>query len=152
MLDFLQRHSAELGRKDLLVTEPCRHPTTSARWQCIDFKDLEEPSETCEMCESQTIRYAHVVRHPDHPSPLRCGFDRAGAMSSDCEGAERRERLAKNAARRRDQWLHRNWKTSAKGNTYLKTDGFIITVFHDGPAWKARVVDSVSDGKRFLFR
>ena len=67
-------------------------------------------------------------------------------------GAERRERLAKNAARRRAQWLQRNWKTSAKGNAYLKTDGFIITIFQDGSAWKACVADSVSDRKRFSYR
>ena len=121
-------------------------------WECIDFEDLDEPSETCEMCEFQTIRYVHVMRHPDYPAPLRCGCDCAGTMSSDYEGAERRERLAKNASRRRAQWLQRNWKTSAKGNTYLKTDGFIITIFQDGSAWKACVADSVSDRKRFSYR
>jgi hypothetical protein len=44
-------------------------------WECIDFEDLDEPSETCEMCEFQTIRYVHVMRHPEYPSPLRCGCD-----------------------------------------------------------------------------
>jgi hypothetical protein len=23
-------------------------------WECIDFEDLDEPSDTCEMCEFQT--------------------------------------------------------------------------------------------------
>lgn len=121
-------------------------------WECIDFEDLGEPAETCEMCEFQEIRYVHVMRHSDYPSPLRCGCDCAGAMSNDYEGADRRERTAKNAARRRSQWLRRNWKTSAKGNAYLRTDGFLVTVFQSGSAWKACVADSVSERKRFSYR
>ncbi|GHV93821.1 hypothetical protein AGMMS50293_01410 [Spirochaetia bacterium] len=28
-------------------------------WTCIDVEDIEEPCLTCEMCESQLIRYVH---------------------------------------------------------------------------------------------
>src|ERR1017187_6193155 len=94
------------------------------------------------MCEFQTIRYVHVMQHRDCSAPLRCGCDCAGKMSGDCEAAEQRERLAKNFASRRARWLDRNWKTSVKGNAYLKTDGFLITVFSHDSRWKACVADS----------
>jgi|SRR5271165_1274721 len=121
-------------------------------WEFIDFEDLEEPSETCEMCESQTIRYVHVMKHVDYPRPLRCGCDCAGRLSGDYEGAERRERLAKNVAARRVKWLTRNWRSSNKGYPFLRTDGFVITIFPEGSRWKACVADSISDNKRFSYR
>jgi hypothetical protein len=121
-------------------------------WAFIDFEDLGEPSDVCDMCETQTIRYVHVMQHPDYAAPLRCGCDCAGKMSGDYEAAEQRERLAKSFAARRGRWLDRNWKTSAKGYPYLKTDNFLITVFPDGSGWKACVADSVSDRKQFSSR
>jgi hypothetical protein len=30
-------------------------------WVCVDIEDLGEPSLTCEMCESQNIRYVHYM-------------------------------------------------------------------------------------------
>jgi hypothetical protein len=121
-------------------------------WEFIDFEDLGEPSAVCEMCEFQTIRFVHVMQHRDYSTPLRCGCECAGKMSGDYEAAEQRERLAKNVASRRARWLVRNWKTSNKGYDYLKTDGFLITVFPDGSRWKACVADSVSDRKQFSSR
>jgi hypothetical protein len=50
-------------------------------WEFIGFEDLSEPSDVCEMCESQTIRFVHVMRHQDHSAPLRCGCECADRMS-----------------------------------------------------------------------
>ena len=121
-------------------------------WAFIDFDDLGEPSETCEMCEYQAIRYVHVMQHESHPVPLRCGCECASKMSGDYEGPQRRERLAKSVAARRAKWLERNWRMSAKGNSYLKADGFVITIYPDGTRWKACVADSKSGNKRFSYR
>jgi hypothetical protein len=84
------------------------------------------------MCEYQEIRYVHVMQHKDHPIPLRCGCECAGNMSGDYEGPKRRERLANNVDAWRLNWLDRTWQLSAKGNSYLKTDDFVITIYPDG--------------------
>jgi hypothetical protein len=55
-------------------------------------------------------------------------------------------------AARRALWLDRNWKVSEKGNSYLKTDGFIITIFGESPKWKAWIADSKTGNKRFSSR
>jgi len=43
-------------------------------WTCVDIDDLGEPSATCEMCETQEIRYVHRDlaarrRHMTTPRP-----------------------------------------------------------------------------------
>ena len=63
-------------------------------------------------------------------------------MESDYDAPQRRERKLRNAAQRRQRWLSRNWKQSAKGNDYLNTDGFNIAVFRKTPElWGARIED-----------
>ncbi len=42
-------------------------------WHCVDIEDLGSPQETCEMCESMSIRYAHRMEHPDYPGSLLVG-------------------------------------------------------------------------------
>jgi hypothetical protein len=98
-------------------------------WSCIGIDDLGEPSAICEMCEHQEIRYVHTMRHPDYPDQLECGCVCAGHMEQDLIGARSREQRLKNGATRRKRWLVRKWKTSAKGNPYLKTGGFHIVVY-----------------------
>ncbi|GHV31592.1 hypothetical protein AGMMS4952_20620 [Spirochaetia bacterium] len=44
-------------------------------WKCIDIEDLGEPSLTCEMCESQEIRYVHYMKHPGYKDILKVGCD-----------------------------------------------------------------------------
>jgi hypothetical protein len=125
-------------------------------WSCVDFEDLEEPSGICAMCESQEIRYVHYMQHPRHQGLIGAGCECAAKMSEDYEAAyedaKNRERLAKNRAKRRATWLTRNWKTSAKGNAYLKADGFVIAVFQKGAQWSAYIEDKVSENKRFSKR
>jgi hypothetical protein len=43
-------------------------------WKCIGIRDDdgEEPAR-CEMCELRTVRYVHVMRHPDYPGTLEVG-------------------------------------------------------------------------------
>ena len=109
-------------------------------WQCVDFEDLEEPSETCQMCEIAEIRYVHVMQHPDYPDILRCGCICAGNMESDLSAAEDRERIAKNTAARKANWLRRKWRWSQKGNWFLNTEGVNIVVFRKGGSWHSRIL------------
>ncbi len=125
-------------------------------WTCVDFEDLEDLSGICGMCENQEIRYVHYMQHPRYSGLIGAGCDCAAKMSDDydtaLEAGKSRERSAKSRAKRRGAWLTRNWKTSAKGNSYLKADGFVITIFQKDGKWSAVIQDNVSEKKRFSQR
>jgi hypothetical protein len=77
-------------------------------WTCIDTEDLMEGnSETCEMCEVQDIRFAHVMEHKEYPDLLRCGCDCAGHMEGNLKAAEARKRGLIKAVRSRKRALKR---------------------------------------------
>lgn len=108
-------------------------------WVCVGVEDLGDPSEQCEMCETQDIRYVHLMEHPNYPEILSCGCICAGKMEDDYLGAREREADVKNAARRRARWLIRKWKLSEAGQHYLKTDGFHIVVFQKAGSWSGKI-------------
>lgn len=109
-------------------------------WSCIGVEDLERPDATCEMCETQAIRYVHSMTHPDYEGELGVGCVCAEKMEEDYEAPRRRERALRASTQRRKRWLTRTWKTSAKGNSYLNTDGFNITIFQIADqSWGGRI-------------
>ena len=111
-------------------------------WSCVDVEDLGSPDAVCEMCETQEIRYVHYMTHSDYSETLGVGCVCAEHMEQDYEAPRRRERQLRNSAQRKRRWLSRKWRTSAKGNSYLNTDGFNITVFrkNDG-TWGGMLTD-----------
>jgi hypothetical protein len=113
-------------------------------WKCIGIEDLEEPDETCEMCEKETIRYVHIMEHPDY-GELRCGCVCAGNMEEDKKRAEEREKKRKNLTKRRINWLTRRWRVSAKGNEFLNTDGANIVIFRQSFIFRARITPQEPD-------
>jgi hypothetical protein len=108
-------------------------------WQCIDIEDLGEPQVTCEMCESQTIRYVHYMEHPNYPQVLEVGCICAGHMEGDVAAARTRESFMHSRAGKRKRWLTRKWRMSAKGNSWLRADGYRITVYERGGGWATTV-------------
>lgn len=108
-------------------------------WSCVDIEDLLSPSMTCQMCESSEIRYAHHMRHPNHPEMLICGCVCAGHMEGEMAAARERESSMKSRAGKRKRWLSRRWKVSRKGNPYIEADGYRITVYPQGAGWGASV-------------
>jgi hypothetical protein len=121
-------------------------------WKCIDIEDLEEPSLTCEMCESQVIRYVHYMKHPDYEGVLRVGCICAGHMEENLERSKKRDDFMKSRADKRKRWLTRNWKISKKGNEYIKTDGFRIIIFYSNGIWKALIESESGDFKEWSRR
>lgn len=104
------------------------------------MEDLQEPSAICEMCETQEIRYAHAMTHRDYAGELHVGCVCAEKMEDDYTGPRLREKALRSAAGRKKRWLSRKWKTSARGNAYLNTDGFNITVYANGDgSWGGRI-------------
>lgn len=112
-------------------------------WMCVGVEDLEEPAQLCEMCESVEIRYVHFMEHPDYPETLGVGCICAEHMESDYVNPRRREKQLRSKGRRRLTWANRQWRMSAKGNPYLNTEGFNLTVFQTadrrGRFWGLRV-------------
>lgn len=98
-------------------------------WSCIDIEDLGEPSESCEMCGEQTIRYVHVMTHPRYHGVDRAGCVCAGHMEENPAAAEERERNARNEAARRARWLTRDWRISARGNQFLNVRGDNVAIY-----------------------
>jgi hypothetical protein len=93
--------------------------TPKRNWQWEDVEDLGEPSDICEMCEVQEIRYVHIMWHQNYPRTLRVGCHCAAHMSGDTDAANTQERVA----RRMRSWLKRKWRRSRSGGTYLRADG-----------------------------
>ena len=83
------------------------------------------------MCGNHPIRYVHVMEHDDYEDQMNVGCVCAEHMSDDYLNPKSREKRLRNRAARRRNWLALKWKTSRKGNPYLKKDGMILTVFPD---------------------
>jgi hypothetical protein len=114
-------------------------------WVCLDVIDLGEPEANCEMCESAVIRYVHQMHHDDYPDDLAVGCICAEHMSGDYVLPREREKVLRQRARRRQTWADRQWAVSRKGNSYLKTDGYVLTVFPQGEGWRISVT-ATGDG------
>jgi hypothetical protein len=104
-------------------------------WTCVDVQDLGEPSAVCEMCETMTTRYVHIMEHEDYDGQLEVGCVCAEHMEQDRVAPKRRERLLRNAARRRQTWLTRKWRQSKRGNSFLNTRGYNVVVYPAAGAW-----------------
>jgi hypothetical protein len=105
-------------------------------WTCVDT-DENEDMQTCEMCEVMSIRYIHIMQHPDYPDVLEVGCVCAENMEGDYVGPRRREAKLK----QRQRWIAREWRESRAGNEYLNARGFNVVVFPRGTRWGARVED-----------
>jgi hypothetical protein len=119
-------------------------------WSCVDIEDLGEPSATCEMCETQEIRYVHYMTHPNYPDQLGCGCVCAGRMEENYEGARQRERALRNAASRKRRLLKRNWKISGRGNPFINLDGYNLVIFPSvsgstQQSWGFRVTNRITN-------
>jgi len=115
-------------------------------WHCVDIEDLGELNATCEMCESQAIRYVHHMEHPSYQNVLAVGCVCAGHMEGDISAARGREASMRSRVSKRTRWLTRNWMTSAKGNPTIKADGFRVTVYPRGEGFAATVAAQEGDG------
>lgn len=117
-------------------------------WVCVGIEDLDEPAQICEMCESVEVRYVHYMEHPAYPETLGVGCICAEHMENDYVSPRQREKRLRSKSRRRASWAQRDWSISAKGNPYLNTEGFNLTVFPvsdwRGQYWGLRVTHRVS--------
>ena len=108
-------------------------------WQCCDFEDLGDLVGTCEMCETQSIRYVHYMEHPNYGDVLGVGSVCAGHMEEDYTAAQERERQAKSKVNRRTRWMQAQWKESARGNRYINRNGFNVVLYRRSGRWAYRI-------------
>ena len=122
-------------------------------WMCVDIQDFGKPVATCQMCEKETIRYAHYMRHSKYPQTLMVGCVCAGRMEGDLQNAKERDAFMKSRMNKRKNWLARNWKLSRNGNQYVKSDGFIVVVkCKDDGMWSAFVKSENGDFEKWSTR
>ena len=114
-------------------------------WHCTGVEDLGAPIGICEMCGYQIIRYAHHMEHSRFGT-LVCGCICAGKMEGNIDEAKRREADLKNKQARKENFLKRKWKSSKKGNDYLKVDGHVVVIFAlmNGKVWKYSIDNEFS--------
>jgi hypothetical protein len=93
--------------------------TPKGGWITTQVEDLESPSLTCEMCDRETIRYAHMMTHPRYVGALSVGCICAGYMTGDIAGAKKHEATLHNQLKRRQTFLAAEFKTSERGNSYI---------------------------------
>jgi hypothetical protein len=105
----------------------------------VDIDDRETADHICQMCESQAVRFVHHMEHDDYPEVLEVGCVCAGHMEQDLDAARRRDKAMASRAGKRARWLQRQWRVSAKGNEWIRADGFRVTVYRKGNEWGATV-------------
>jgi len=86
------------------------------------------------------------MEHQNYPDILSVGCICAEHLEQDYVKPREREKRLKNSVRRRKSWPDRAWKVSAQGNSYIRTDGFNITVFQRRSLW-ALVITNRETGK-----
>ena len=91
------------------------------------------------MCETQSIRYVHYMRHPNYGAVLGVGRVCAGHMEEDYKAAQERERQAKSIADRRTRWMKAHWKKSQQGNSYINRNGFNVVLYRSPGRWAYRI-------------
>lgn len=121
-------------------------------WTCVDMEDLGEPAQVCEMCESSHVRFVHFMSHQRYPAVLKVGCVCAGHMEENYAAAQGRDSRMQSRAARRARWLTRRWRTSARGNEWIRSDGFRVTVQHRADGWAVSLAredtDDVYHGRR----
>jgi len=95
--------------------------------------------DNCEFCGQEQIRFVHILSHSGYKDKIRVGCICAEHLTNDYVNPRRREHALRTKSSRRDRWLTRSWKISAKGNEYLNTrDGHNVGVFEvQGGRFKA---------------
>ena len=135
-----------------------------AGWACGGITDVREddsdaPLALCELCGCSQVRFVHHMMHPDYPSALDVGCMCAGIMEGDELAAIERERLARNRASRKRNFVLHGWERITP-NTYMRiyknysvrisyeANGYLVRIGACGRSKKAMVKASLLAAKR----
>ena len=95
---------------------------------------------SCELCGCESVRYVHVMHNKDYFEDVSVGCICAGVMESDILQARERERLLRNRARRKQNYLKLRWEETANGSQTLCYKGEYISIICCKTAKKLGVV------------
>lgn len=88
------------------------------------------------------------MQHPDYPDIFAVGCVCAEHMEQDYMRPKAREKRLRSAASRCRTWAKRQWRVSERGNPYLNTEGFNLTVFPRGFRWTVSVANRANGNSR----
>lgn len=88
-------------------------------WTEICVVDKENEHEYCEMCGKEDIRYVHVMNHKDTGMTKRVGCVCAENMCEDYVMPRKRERWARNKAKRKQNFLKKWGKEKDEKTSYF---------------------------------
>lgn len=105
-------------------------------WKCIHTYDVMDGDDkwedaglfTCELCDCPQVRYVHVMYHENYFEEIHVGCICAGIMEGDVLAAKERERQMKNRAKRKQNYLKRQWQRRENGNRALRYKNHWITI------------------------
>lgn len=107
-------------------------------WNCVDMYDVLDGDEnssdlfTCKLCGCSQVRYVHVMRHDEYFEDVHVGCICAGIMDGDILAAKERDREMKNRAKRKRNYLRREWKVSVNGDKTLRYKNGQIAIIESG--------------------
>ena len=110
-----------------------------AGWRCVGMMDLGSPTRICDLCQSSRIRYAHCLRHDLTGRSLVAGCVCAGHLIGNPKAAASNDAWLRGIEARRVTWVTRKWRRSRQGNPFLRTDGYVVTLFQAPHGWSAVV-------------
>jgi hypothetical protein len=92
---------------------------------------LEEANElfTCELCGCTQVRFVHEMEHQQYFERISVGCICAGIMEGDILAAKERERLVRNRAKRRKNYLKRLWDHTPYGVSFLRYRGEVLKIY-----------------------
>lgn len=108
-----------------------------AGWICIDMYDVVEDGgddtalSICELCDCSTVRYVHVMHHDEYFEDVKVGCICAGIMEGDILAAKERDREMKNRAKRKRNYLKREWQREGNGIYVLRYKNECLTIMPD---------------------
>lgn len=96
-------------------------------WYCVQVEDIAEDGDgmltICDLCGCEKVRYLHHMTHDEYFEVLAVGCVCAGILEGDELAAKERDQQMKNRAKRRKNFINKEWKTARNGARYLKKNG-----------------------------
>lgn len=119
-------------------------PAPVSDWYCSGVIDIKEdepdaPLAQCDVCGCEKIRFIHVMEHDDFCIPLYVGCICAGVMEGDILKAKERDRLMKNRAKRKKNFMSKKWEVLRNGDYLLNYKYNRITIRKNGSAYSVKV-------------
>ena len=125
-------------------------------WRCMDVYDCMDNGQSgslfmCELCGCPSVRFVHVMRNELYFEDVMVGCVCAGIMEGDIPAARERERLMRNRAERKRNFIKHPWQSSRPGAYARRYRSQDMLILGRGDSFTVRVGEkSVSryKGKR----